>query len=269
MALEQEVVDSQDFKDAIAAATSAAVTAATEPLQNSITNLESTNVELKGEKTTLAGEFNEFKSKFEGIDVDAMRLRIEAAESDEVKQMLAAGEYEKLYERDNAKKDADHTTQLDAVNKRADDSDTLAHTLRSTVVSMARDGGIDQAFIRNDADSSQLRAVKAIAKDTVLVKGEEVPVVEVSVNGQSTFRHSTTGELLQNAKGDFDYTSWLVHLAEVENLKLFAKPNSHSNPNAISEGNPKGFVKTKMTDKEKVKFKKDNGIPAYNKLPYS
>lgn len=262
--LAPEVLESQAFKDVLAEA----VNAATSPLQQSITNLETTNASLKSEKQTVASQFNDFKSKFDGIDVEAMQERLKAVDNDETRALLAQGEFDKVYEKQLAQINADHEAQIKAADKESEDAKTLAQTLQNTLVSTVREGGISQAFVSKEADKSQLRSAQAIARDTVLVDGEALPVVAVGTDGKSVFRHSTTGKILQNAEGTFDYNDWLVHLAENEGLPLFAKPNSHSSK-AVSEGNPQGFVKSKMTEAEKQKFKNEHGIPAYNALPYS
>lgn len=263
--LEPEVLESQAFKDTVAEA----VKAATSPLQQSISNLESTNAALKGEKQTVAQQLNEFKAKFEGIDVEAMQERLKAVDNDETRALLAQGEFDKVYEKQIAQKEADHQAQLEAASKESSGYKEKAEILEQTLVSTVREGGISQAFVAQEADKSQLRAAQAIARDIVMHKGEPVPVVSVGTDGKPTFRHSTTGEVLQNAAGDFGFGDWLAHLAENEGLPLFAKPKGHGNPSAISESNPKGFVKSKMTDAEKRDFKKEHGIPAYNALPFS
>lgn len=265
MPLDQSVLESQDYKDAVASA----ITEATQNFRSDIDALKATNSNLKTEKQELAGQFSEFKTKFDGIDVEAMQKRLAEVDNDETRQLLAKGEYDKVFEKDKAKLSADHEAQISALNKEKAEAGELAQALERTLVSTVRDGGISQAFVGTEADKSQLRSVQAIAKDTVLVKGEWVPVVSVDKDGQSVFRHSTTGDILQNAEGNFGYQDWLKHLSEKEGLPLFAKPNSHSDPNARSESNPKGLVKSKMTDAEKQKFKKEHGIPAYNALPYS
>lgn len=262
--LTPEILASDEYKTAVASA----VSEATSPLQTSLTNLESNNRNLLSEKKQLEGDFNGFKSKFEGIDIDAMRTRLSEVDNDETRALLAQGEFDKVYEKQIAQKDADHQAQLEAASKESADSKALAHTLQRTLVSTVRDGGISQAFVAKQADSSLLTPVHAMAQMSVELDGEMVSVVSVGTDGKSVFRDSKTGKILQNAEGNFNYGDWLVHLAENEGLRLFAKPNSHSSK-SVSESNPQGFVKSKMTTAEKKQFKTDHGIPAYNALPFS
>lgn len=265
MPLDPTVLESPEFKEAL----NDAITQATSPLQQSIENLQSTNAALKSEKQAVAGQLNEFKSKFEGIDVEAMQERLKAVDNDETRALLAQGEFDAVYEKKFAQIDADHAAQLKAASKTAEDATIRAQVLEDTLVSTVRDGGISQAFVSTEADKTQLRAARAIAKDTVMHKGELVPVVSVGTDGVPTFRHSETGEVLQNADGNFGFNDWLKHLAEAEGLPLFAKPNGHGSTKAMNDGNPKGYVKSKMNQAEKQKFKSEHGIAAYDNLPYS
>ncbi len=265
MPLEQSILDSQDYKDAVASA----ISAATSPLQTSLNNLESNNQNLVNEKKVITTQFKDFKAKYDGIDVEALQERLAQVDNDEVRQLLAKGEYDKVYERQTAALQADHDSQLAAQKKIGDDAAELASTLQSTLVLQVRDNGISQAFVAKDADKSQLRSVLAIAKDTVLVGNEYQQVVSVDNSGSTVFRHSTTGKVLQNAEGNFNYQDWLAHLAGEEGIPLFAKPNSHSSPHVMTKNNPKGFVKSKMSATEKQEFKREHGIANYDALPYS
>ena len=274
MPLDQAVIESQEFKDTLAEA----VNAATSPLQESISKLQSTNSELKTEKQQVAEKYNSFKEKYGGIDIEdykAQQVRLAEIDNDETRAMLAKGEFDKVFEKQVAQLNADNEAKLEASNaqleassKTAEEYKAAADALKSTLVSTVREGGISQEFVTTGADKSQLRSVQAIARDTVLHKGERVPVVEVHTDGTSTFRNSITGEILQNQAGNFGFRDWLKHLAEVEEMPLYAKPNSHGAKN-ITDANPKGYVKSKMTPDEQQKFKTEHGIPAYNALPYS
>ena len=96
---------------------------------------------------------------------------------------MAKGEYDKVYEKKNAATVAEHEAALKVVQGQANDNKTLADTLQATLVSTVREGGISSAFVASEADKSQLRSVHAIARDSVLVKGELLPVVEVDISG--------------------------------------------------------------------------------------
>ena len=266
--------DTPEFQSAVSKAVSEALAAATAPFEESIAKLQATNADLKTEKQAVAGQLKDFQSKFDGIDIDAMQRRLAEVDNDETRSLLAKGEYDKVYEKESSKLRAEHqseldtfTAKVDAAIKDGDDARELATALQNTLVITVRDGGISQAFVATEADKTQLRSAQAIAKDTVLVKGEYLPVVSVDKDGQSVFRHSTSGEILQNATGNFGYKDWLRHLAEVENLPLYSKPNSHGNPKAISDSNPKGLVRSKMTDEQIDAYQKEHGTEAYLQLP--
>jgi len=283
--LDPEVLESQEFKDAVASASEEATKAASESsasklaeLQTSIANLESNNKKLLGEKKDLDKEFGEFKDQYKDIDIAEYQARLEEMENDEAKALMIEGKFDEAFEKKlgkitsqhdaaMAQKDLEYKDLLDTANTGREDAETLAGTLRDTLVFTVRDKGISNAFVTADANKDQLRGVQAIAKDTVFFEGKREPVVSVDKDGQSVFRHSTKGTILQNADGNFDYPDWLNHLNDVEGINIFAKPTAHGDKNHRTEANPKGFTKRGMTDEQKSAFKKEFGFAEYNKLP--
>ena len=283
--LDPEVLESQEFKDAVASASEAAKKEASESsasklaeLQTSIANLESNNKKLLGEKKDLDKEFGDFKEQYKDIDIEEWKSRLEDMENDETKALMVEGKFEEALEKKlgkitsqheaaMAQKDLEYKDLLDAAGTEKDDAVVLADTLKTTLVLTVRDKGISNAFVTADANKDQLRGVQAIAKDTVLFEGKLEPVVAVDKDGQSVFRHSTKGTILQNADGNFDYPDWLNHLNDVEGINIFAKPTAHGDKNHRTDANPKGFTKRGMTAEQKAAFKKEFGVAEYNKLP--
>lgn len=268
MPLDQEVLESQDFKDAIAQAT----TEATSTLQTSISKLESNNSNLLSEKNEALSQFNTFKSQFDGIDVESiktMQSRLAEVDNDETRALLAEGKFDEVYAKKFETTQAEHKAQLDKRDKELNDSANLNQTLQDSLVRKVRGDGIKQSFIDTDADKSQLMGVQAISEQQVLIKdgkgGQEfVPVVFVDSNAESEFRDPSSGEILQNDKGTFGYQDFLKYLAEKYNIPLYAKPNGHGNNNQ-SNGNSAGKSFKDMSEKERIELHRSD--PAlYQKL---
>ena len=162
--------------------------------------------------------------------------------------------------------------QLEALTQSLADQKQVTATLRNTIETTVRNNGIKQAFDSVESDSSQMRAVQAVAKDTVLSGGKWMPVVKLDGNNPPEFRHSKTGAVLTKADGTFGFSDWLVHLSKHEGLPILAKRSSSTaNASPATNGGTTSNRTTKsgMSASEKRAYKNRYSIDAYNRLPYA
>jgi len=240
-----------DLPDDKAAALKEALAAkGKEALDQAVTGLKTKNSELLGTIKTTKSELEQFKTQFDGLDLEAVKGLLKKASEDEDTRLIAEGKLDEVVGKRTERLRADLDKQLQAEKERADKAEAFANRFRDKVL----------------ADSIREAAGKAGA----LPEAAE----DIILRARSTFRLNEDGDPVAMNGDEIIYgkdgKSPLSPLEWAESLRE-AAPHLWPRAQGAGQTGDKGVKgaqkRSDMSAQEMAAFIKEHGRDAYLKLP--
>lgn len=206
--------------------------------------------ELLGKLNASKTELSEFKSQFEGFDIDAVKSLVAKAGQDEETKLIAEGKLDEVINRRNERFRADVDKQLSAANERAAKAEAFAKRFESKVL----------------ADNIRAAVIKAGA----LPEAAE----DFILRAQGTFALNDDGDAVATKDGEVilgkDGKTPLSPLEWAESLRETAPhlwPRAAGAGQTGDRGGKASLKRSEMSPAEVREFQQKNGMQAYLKLP--
>lgn len=209
-------------------------------LEEQTKGLKTKNSELLGK----FGELKEFKSKFDGVDVDSILSLAQKAKEDEITKKIAEGKFDEVLAQKTDLMRSDYEQKLSEQTSRA-------QTLESKVLN----GFIAVAAAQAGVQPEAIDLVNMLASSQFKLDANGDPV---AVNAQ--------GEVIngKDGKTPLSVADWLATLRESKPLLWGAPQGSGAQGN---KGGGQNLNRSSMTADQKASFIKEHGQQAFLNLP--
>lgn len=224
---------------------------AKEVVDKEVTGLKSKNSELLGQNKTFKTELEQFKTQFDGLDLNLVKSLVQKASEDEETKLIAEGKLDEVVSKRTERLRGDYDKQLQAEREAREKAEAFANRFRDKVL----------------ADSIRESALKAGA----LTEATD----DIILRARNTFRLNEVGEpVAMDADGEVIYgKDGKTPLTPLEWAESLREAAPHLWPRAVGAGltgdkGAKGAKKrSDMTPEEMAAFIKEHGREAYLKLP--
>lgn len=209
-------------------------------VEQQVKGLKDKNSELLGK----FGELKEFKSKFDGVDVDSILSLAHKAKEDEITKKIAEGKFDEVLAQKTDLMRSDYEQKLNEQTSRA-------QTLESKVLN----GFIAVAAAQAGVQPEAIDLVNMLASSQFKLDANGDPV---AVNAQ--------GEVIngKDGKTPLSVADWLASLRESKPL-LWGTPQGSGAQG--SKGGSQNVNRSSMSADEKAKYIKEHGQQAFLNLP--
>jgi len=242
-----------DLPEDKAAALKEALTAkGQEAVDSAVTGLKTKNSELLGTIKSTKSELDQFKTQFEGLDIESVKALLHKASEDEETRLIAEGKLDEVVTKRTERLRADLDKQLQAEKDRADKAEAFANQFKDKVLS----------------DSIREAATKAGA----LPEASE----DIILRARSTFQLNEHGEAVAvDRDGEIIYgKDGKTPLSPLEWAESLRENAPHLWPRAQGAGQTgdnggkaSGKKRSEMSAEDMAAFIKEHGREAYLKLP--
>lgn len=206
-------------------------------IEEQVKGLKSKNSELLGNLKDL----KDFKTKFDGVDVDSILQFTEKAKQDEITKKLAEGKFDEVLAQKTDLMRSDYEQKLNEQTSRA-------QTLESKVLN----GFIAVAAAQAGVQPEAIDLVNMLASSQFKLDANGDPV---AVNAQ--------GEVI-NGKTPLSVADWMASLRESKPLLWGTPQGSNAQGN---KGGSQNVNRSSMSADEKANYIKEHGQQAFLNLP--
>ena len=198
-----------------------------------------------------AQEAEQFKSQFEGLDVEAVRQLLSKASEDEETRLIAEGKLDEVVTKRTERLRGDYDKQLQVERERAERAETFANRFKDKVLS----DSIREAALKAGALAEASEDIILRARSTFQLNEDGEPVA-IDKDGEVIYG--------KDGKTPLSPLEWAESLREAA-PHLWPRPQG-AGPTG-DKGAKGGKKRSEMSPEEMAAFIKEHGREAYLKLP--
>lgn len=217
-------------------------------VEQHVSGLKAKNNELLGKNRSLSDELTNFKSQFEGLDIDAVKGLLQKAGQDEETKLLAEGKIEEVIQKRTEKMREEHDKVLKAEKERADKAEAYAEKFKKSVVQSQ----IVQAAIELEALPEATPDIAFLAQ-TKFALDENGKAVAVDENGDVVIG--------KDGKNPLTPKEWIEDIRESKPY-FFPKPNGAGGQGGNNSGGKNTIKRSEfdaMSPTEKANYIRKGG----------
>ncbi|NYT67969.1 hypothetical protein [Pusillimonas noertemannii] len=223
-----------------------------EALDQAVTGLKSKNQELLGTIKTTKTELEQFKTQFDGLDIESVKALLSKASTDEETRLLAEGKIDEVISKRTERLRNDYDKQLNAEKSRADKAEAFANQFKDKVLSDSiREAASKAGALPEAAEDIILRA-----RGTFQLNEHGEPVA-VDKDGETIYG--------KDGKTPLSPLEWAESLRE--NAPHLWPRVQGAGKTGDDGGKATGKKRSDMSAEEAAAFVQKHGREAYLKLP--